>query len=274
MTKNNSRDEKPEKPSLRLTGSVGDEEPPDATDAPFLATRLGVLTHELAGLLDGSMRCLGMAQQSLQGSAPAPGGPSVDQQLRTVQSALERMAGLVHTAMQGAGSTIGSSVAGGERGISLADAIEHALAVTAPLAREHRVEVASTVAPESAAFEAGPVYAVILTGLRNAIESIAGAGGGGHVEIDLSRTDAGGFALTITDDGPGLAPGCEQGRAFIIGLTTKPGGSGIGLCLAAQIIGQLGGRIALASGGGEGERRGAVLSATWPTPHADAGKIG
>jgi signal transduction histidine kinase len=274
MSKHHPHDDKPEKPALRLTGSMGEDDPPDATDAPFLATRLGVLTHELAGLLDGSMRCLGMARQSIQGPGPAPTGPSVEQQLQTVQAALERMAGLVHAAMQGSGSTIGATASDGERGVTLPEAIEHAMAVTAPMAREHRVEVTSTVAPESAAFEAGPVYAVILNGLRNAIEAIAGAGGGGRVTIDLSRTDAGGFELTITDDGPGLAPACEQGRAFIIGMTTKPGGSGIGLCLSAQIIGQLGGRISLESARAEGERRGAVLTASWPTARTDAGQIG
>ena len=255
-----------DRPQLRLTGSLGDEDAPDAADSPFLATRMGVLTHELAGLLDGSMRCLGMARQSL--GTPSGSNASVEQQLQTVHTALERMAGIVHNAMQGAGSSIGSSVSPTESSVTLAEAIEHTLSVLAPLAKEHRVEVNCMVAPEAASRQAGPVYAVMLNGLRNAIESVATSNAGGRVDLDLSFMpgNPGVFSLKITDDGPGLAPACEEGRAFIIGLTTKPGGSGIGLCLCAQIIGQLGGQISLTTHKADAAdgRRGALLEASWP----------
>jgi len=270
-------DSTPDKPQLRLTGSVGDEDVPSATDAPFLATRLGVLTHELAGLLDGSMRCLGMARQSLAGT-PSSSGPSVEHQLQTVQSALERMAGLVHTAMQGSGSTIGSSITPSEGSVTVREAIDHAVSVLTPLAKEHRVTLSCAIAPEADRYDAGPVYAVILNGLRNAIESVASTGSGGRVDIELTFRNGtpGTFDLTISDDGPGLAPACEDGRAFIIGLTTKPGGHGIGLCLCAQIIGQLGGRITLASRESDAPdtRRGAVLEASWPAKTERHGPIG
>lgn len=272
----NSEHNDQDRPKLRLTGAVGDEDSPNGADAPFMATRLGVLTHELAGLLDGSMRCLGMARQSL-GSPSANSGQPVEQQLQTVQTALERMAGLVHNAMQGAGTTIGSAVTPTESSVTLAEAVEHALAVMTPLAKEHHIELTCTVAPEAAACEAGPVYAVILNGLRNAIESVAALSAPGTVELDLRYRKGSPtmFDLTISDDGPGLAPACEEGRAFIIGLSTKPGGQGIGLCLCAQIIGQLGGRISLNTRHPDlvDARRGAVLEASWPAPESQ-GPIG
>ena len=37
----------------------------DPTDASFAAARLTALTHDLANLLDGSMRCLGLAERTL-----------------------------------------------------------------------------------------------------------------------------------------------------------------------------------------------------------------
>jgi signal transduction histidine kinase len=255
MTKEHS-DGNQNKPQLRLTGSLSDEDVPDGADAPFLATRLGVLTHELAGLLDGSMRCLGIARRSL--ATDAPSGVTVQQQLQTIQGALERMAGLVHAAMQGAGTTIGSSAVPSEPTVTLADALEHAIAVLSPMAQESRVELVCTLAPE---------------------EAVASAGAGGKVEIDVSfragSPDV--FELRVVDDGPGLAPACEDGRAFIIGLSTKPGGSGIGLCLAAHVIGQLGGRITLETREPERSdgRRGAVLKATWPAGRVEnTGAIG
>jgi signal transduction histidine kinase len=276
MTKEHS-DGNQNKPQLRLTGSLSDEDVPDGADAPFLATRLGVLTHELAGLLDGSMRCLGIARRSL--ATDAPSGVTVQQQLQTIQGALERMAGLVHAAMQGAGTTIGSSAVPSEPTVTLADALEHAIAVLSPMAQESRVELVCTLAPEASAYETGPVYAVVLNSIRNAVEAVASAGAGGKVEIDVSfragSPDV--FELRVVDDGPGLAPACEDGRAFIIGLSTKPGGSGIGLCLAAHVIGQLGGRITLETREPERSdgRRGAVLKATWPAGRVEnTGAIG
>lgn len=265
-----------DRPQLRLTGSVGDDDAPSSADAPFMATRLGVLTHELAGLLDGSLRCLGMARQSLGTQTPGSSQP-VEQQLQTVHTALERMAGLVHNAMQGAGSTIGSAVTPTEGSVTVAEAIEHTLSVLSPLAKEHRVELTCMVAPEAAASEAGPVYAVILNAMRNAIEAVASLNAPGTVELDLRYREGSPsmFDLTIVDDGPGLAPACDEGRAFIIGLSTKPGGQGIGLCMCAQIIGQLGGRISLTTRHPDAAdaRRGAILEASWPAPESH-GSIG
>jgi signal transduction histidine kinase len=66
------------------------------------------------------------------------------------------------------------------------------------------------------------------------------------------------ITITITDDGPCL-PRTET--LFVPGFTTKPGGSGIGLVLAREIIEAHGGRLRLTNRDGQ---QGAVAQVQLP----------
>jgi nitrogen fixation/metabolism regulation signal transduction histidine kinase len=77
--------------------------------------------------------------------------------------------------------------------------------------------------------------------LRNAADAARETGGG--VSLALTVRD-GEVEITIEDDGPGL-PRTEN--LFVPGFTTKPGGSGIGLVLAREIIEAHGGKLQLAN---------------------------
>jgi signal transduction histidine kinase len=216
-------------PVLRRATPASATDRPQGGDASFVANRLTALAHELSNLLDGSMRCLRQARDTLApdrapapvdpspsrrvepaGRAVAPVGPDMPsglaRRLDTVYRAMEQMAGLVRSTM--AGLTPGTFL-GARRGLvedwSLADAIEHAAEVMRPLAAEHGIVVEVSVDARLSSASAGSVYAILTAGIRNAIESIR----------LVERREAGGGLVRIEgrmDDGPGEAPTGHAGN--------------------------------------------------------------
>ncbi len=274
-------------PALRRTVVRPAGATPDPVDAAFVAGRLTTLTHELSTLLDGSLRVIGLARRSI---APADDRAAarrevcpeqLSRQLDTVDAAMRQMAELVRSSMTGMSE---QGAAGIRQGFgsssSLADAVRHAVDVMAPMAEEHAVVIDAQISPDLAEITAGPIYAVIVNGARNAIESIQrveGREGGGAVVV-RAWTEAGKTGrcvrITIDDDGAGL-PG-SGGRAgpasdehvFDLGYTTKRGGSGIGLSLSRDVLEQLGGTIELHGKVKDPRtgRSGAVLEVCYPVP--------
>lgn len=268
------------KPPLRLT-SRPEGDAPDPADAPYAVERLAALSHDLYNLLDGSMRCLSLARRSLRaGSLQNQDAAAVQRHLETVYGALERMSDLVHAAMRGSGSVVGCPTLSPATPITLETAITHAAEVVAPEAAEHGVQITLSITPEAAAIPAGPLYSVILNALRNAVESIARAAppkGGvrtGLIEViaalkpigpaDDASVDL--VLLEIRDDGRGLPGEEDPSRAFDFGYTTKPGGAGLGLALAREVVREFGGMIELVrrTDRGSATRPGAALKVAYP----------
>ena len=83
--------------------------------------------------------------------------------------------------------------------------------------------------------------------VRNGLEAVRGRG---TVRVQAKR-EAGGVAISVSDDGPGIR-GEDLSRVFEPYFTTKDGGTGLGLAVARRIVEEHGGTIDVASAPGEG----------------------
>lgn len=95
--------------------------------------------------------------------------------------------------------------------------------------------------------------------VKNAVE--AALPEAGEVEVD-ARVERGRVQIAVRDSGLGLS---GSDNLFVPFFTTKPGGSGIGLVLAQQIVEGHGGHLSLAN---REDRRGCVARLVLPLPEA------
>jgi signal transduction histidine kinase len=88
--------------------------------------------------------------------------------------------------------------------------------------------------------------------VKNAIDALSGRGGRVEVRVESAGAVA---RVAVQDDGPGVAPAVRS-RLFEPGVSTKPGGWGMGLALARRIVEQQhGGRLTYHDdGAGRGSR--------------------
>lgn len=85
--------------------------------------------------------------------------------------------------------------------------------------------------------------------LGNAIQAVTArgaAGGDGAIRLRTARIDARRVAITVADNGGGIAPE-DLARVFDPYFTTRRTGTGIGLAISRNIIEGLGGRITVVS---------------------------
>lgn len=108
-------------------------------------------------------------------------------------------------------------------------------------------------APIQAAVDEHRLLLVLLNLLVNAIEATPA---GGHVELRLTE-DVDAPRFVILDDGHGIAADlwARLGQAYV---TTKSGGTGLGVALAQRIVEQHGGTLGFAPG----EPRGTIVTVT------------
>ncbi|MBK9032563.1 MAG: HAMP domain-containing protein [Myxococcales bacterium] len=96
----------------------------------------------------------------------------------------------------------------------------------------------------AARLDEGQIRQSVLNLLRNAAEAVA-TRGHGRVWV-RTRADGANVVIEVTDDGPGIAPELRA-RLFDPFVSTKAGGTGLGLALTHQIVRDHGGAITVTS---------------------------
>jgi len=235
----------------------------------LVSDRLGLLVHELSGLVDGSMRHIGLALRSVdEGVHARREGDDVGQRLRTVQAALERMADALRSAA-GAPPMHWLQAA---FNATLADAVQYAVGIMEPVATQRGVILEVDLEPALNSLPPGHLYTVVVNAIRNGLESIVASGEArGRITVSgwieqSARPDGRTHrrvCLEITDTGLGPPPLPEgkESAVFEPAFSTKPGGLGVGLALCRQIVEGIGGHIELRHGP---KGVGATLAASFP----------
>jgi signal transduction histidine kinase len=132
-----------------------------------------------------------------------------------------------------------------------------AVALVRARAEQQRVEVQSQSPsrPVVATVDAGQLGGVLVNLLLNALDAMPG---GGRLEVSLESA-SGSVRLAVADTGGGISPDME-GRLFTPFASSKPTGTGLGLCISRRVIEDHGGRIR----GANRARGGACFTITLP----------
>jgi len=248
--------------------SLQDNNPPTSPAAPAKAIDPAAqLAHELANLLDGSMRHLGIAIDTLRKpdepdtSIAKPDEDNLLHRLKTADQSMKRMASLIHAWMKNTPAPLELF----ERSLTLSQTLDQLVQMHWPAAAEHGIKLGLQVAKDAGSLPAGPVFPIVTNAIRNSLEAIIQDPDdhpAGH-HIDVAATLQGDrLCLTVKDDGPGLnAWICDhQGGLSFTGRSTKPNGHGVGLMLCRQIALGLSGELTVTNQ----SPRGTLLTLTFP----------
>ena len=211
------------------------------------------IAHELANLLDGSLRNIGLAMSNLPtkpaGQSQHTDGANPLERLQLADHALRQMAALVRRWMD----QVVDATATHEKLQTLGQAVKQAVRLLTDAAAQRGVDVYVSLSDEVSRIPAGAIYPILINALRNSIQAINSVPinpdgqcpTSGRIKIE-GRLHDGSIELEVRDDGPGLDDAMldDQGR-FKFGKTTKPDGHGIGLLLCRDIAAGLGGELVL-----------------------------
>jgi len=229
--------------------------------------------HELANLVDGSLRSVELAQRDLE----LDDGPDRAQRhLDTAGTGLGLIAELVRTMseqLQGLSALAAKRVIDHPR--ALRDVVAQAVGLVGPLAGERSIAIHTDLEPGAARDHATPIFGAVLNALRNSVDAINHNGEivvTGRIEVGSDGEEV---VVEVCDDGPGPPTGRERERVFELGFSTKPGSGGIGLALARDALRGIGGSVSLGERWSDrARRRGAVLTMRYPLHWAQGRSAG
>jgi signal transduction histidine kinase len=133
------------------------------------------------------------------------------------------------------------------------------------MARERSVEIAVRAAALSVRCDPRKAKQVLINLVQNALDA---SPAGAAVEIEAERAPDGGACVRVLDRGRGVVP-AVAGAVFSPGVTSKAGGSGLGLTIARALARQHGGDVDLSPRAGGGTA--AVVTLPGRAPGGGAG---
>ena len=131
----------------------------------------------------------------------------------------------------------------------LEDSVERCMAFVAKDVEDMKIKVKVPTTNTRVAVDPGELDAIILNLINNAVYWLKQAKKNRKLEFRLSRYDHGErVRLSVHDSGPGV-PEEDAKRIFLPGVTRKPGGIGMGLTVASELVAEYGGEMFLSQPG-------------------------
>ncbi|QDU35353.1 sensory histidine kinase DcuS [Poriferisphaera corsica] len=223
------------------------------------------LAHELANLLDGSMRSLGLAIRSLDTENPHDLAPHQQadkaiKRIQTADTALRQMASLIHEWMETPASQRKSlswitnashhpthcplSETHNGNPQTLAHGLNLVIELHEQQAKDLHCDLITHINPQAAQLPFGPLFGVLENLIKNALEAITDPQPNARhrIEINCDIYRQSELHITIEDTAGGSPDNINLGH------TTKPNGHGIGLSLCRDIIIAMSGSIEFLNG--------------------------
>jgi signal transduction histidine kinase len=150
--------------------------------------------------------------------------------------------------------------------VDLATLADEAAVLHEGVAREKKVALhARSSGPVAARCDCRKVKQILVNLLQNALDA---SPAGSEIVLEVDVSPAGAARIVVRDQGAGLADDVLS-SAFEPGVTTKAGGSGLGLTIARGLARQHGGDLALHAAVGAGCEAVLTLPTSGP-PHAES----
>ncbi len=208
----------------------------DLVQANKLAT-LGQVTAGLAHEVNQPLATIRLLAENALALMPKRGPKDVADNLASIVRMSERI-GQITTELRG----FARKATGEIRPVSLREVLEASVLLTASRRRAEGAEIALPDIPETTLVrvEGVRLEQVLVNLIQNAQEALAGQPGA-RIAIGFHETPTT-YELTVADNGPGLPPQIAA-QLFTPFATSKPGGLGLGLVIAQDILRDFGGSL-------------------------------
>jgi signal transduction histidine kinase len=192
----------------------------------------GELAHELKNPLASIQGLSALVERRL------PAGSKDKEQMSVLVGEVKRMGAILDEFLNFSRPATGLST----RLVRPADLVLEVVQLHEGLARQRRIGLGRELR-ETGTVRCDPrkVKQVLVNLVQNALDATPA---GGRVTLRTEPAAPDRVLLVVEDTGPGLAPEVRR-RLFQPGITTKSGGSGLGLTIARAIAEQHGGTLAL-----------------------------